>query len=127
MKALNFLKVITLINVTVAAGFSVAGMLNPGLIVPAHAGAGKGMAVFALYAGARTLPFAIIAILSIFNKQWNALITLAVLAGLIQLLDGFIGLCQHDLSKTIGPFIIALLEFAAIYLVLKSSRNAAQH
>jgi hypothetical protein len=46
---------------------------------------------------------------------------LAVLAGTIQLLDGFIGVYQHDPGKTIGPFAIGMLQFAAIYFAVKNS------
>jgi hypothetical protein len=39
-----------------------------------------------------------------------------LLAGGVQLLDGFIGLYQHDISKTMGPFILAIATFTGVYL-----------
>jgi len=120
MKALTFLKIITVLNVLVATGFSVAGMLNPFLILPANITTDKAITVFALYAGARTIPIVILTIMSVFSKHWNAFITLAVLAGVMQFLDGFIGIYQQDLSKTAGPFIIATIQFVAIYLAVRN-------
>lgn len=121
MKALTFLKVITVLNVLVATGFSVVGILNPSLMLPTQVTTDKAIFIFALYAGARAIPLAAIVIISIFNKHWDAFITLAVLAGIIQFLDGFIGIYQHDLSKAAGPFFIATMQFAAIYLARRSN------
>lgn len=121
MKALTFLKVITVLNVLVATGFSVAGMLNPFLLLPANITTDKAITVFALYAGARAIPIVALTIMSVFSKHWNAFITLAVLAGGIQFLDGFVGIYQHDPSKTAGPFIIATIQFIAIYLAVRNN------
>ena len=121
MKALTFLKITTILNVLVATGFSVAGMLSPFLILPANVTADKAITIFALYAGARTIPMVILTIMSVFSKPWNAFITLAVLAGVIQFLDGFIGIYQHQLSKTAGPFVIAIIQFIAIYLAVRNN------
>lgn len=119
MKAITFLKAITVLNVLVATGFSVAGILNPFSILPANVTTDKAITIFALYAGARTIPVITLTIISVFSKRWNTFITLAVLVGLIQLLDGFIGIYQQDLSKTGGPFIIATMQFVAIYLTVR--------
>lgn len=116
MKALTFLKIITILNVLISTGFSVAGIFYPSSILPAHATPDKAITIIALYAGARTIPIAALAIISIFGKQRDAFITLAVLAGSIQFLDGFIGIYQHDVSKAAGPFFIATVQFVAIYL-----------
>ena len=123
MKALTFLKIITVLNVLVATGFAVAGIVSPFLILPANVTTDKAITVFALYAGARAIPMVTLTIMSVFSKHWNAFITLSVLAGLIQFLDGFIGIYQQDLSKTAGPFIIATLQFAAIYLAVRNNRK----
>jgi ethanolamine transporter EutH len=121
MKALTFLKITTVLNVLVTTGFSVAGMLSPFLILPANVTTHKAITIFALYAGARTIPMVVLTIMSVFSKHWNAFITLAVLAGVIQFLDGFIGIYQQDLSKTAGPFIIATIQFVAIYLAVRKN------
>jgi hypothetical protein len=121
MKALTFLKIITVLNVLVATGFSVAGMLSPFLILPANVTTDKAITVYALYTGARTLPIVALTIMSAFSKHWNAFITLAVLAGVMQFLDGFIGAYKQDLYKTAGPFIIATIQFIAIYLAVRNN------
>jgi hypothetical protein len=121
MKALTFLKIFTVLNVLVSTGFAVAGIVSPFLLLPANATTDNAVTVFALYACARAVPIVTLTIMSVFNKHWNAFITLAVLAGGIQFLDGFIGIYEHDLSKTAGPFIIATIQFAAIYLAVKTS------
>jgi hypothetical protein len=123
MKALTFLKIFTVVNVLVATGFAVAGIVSPHLLFVANATSDKAITVFALYAGARGIPMALLTIMSVFSKHWNAFITLAVVAGLIQFLDGFIGIYEQDLSKTVGPFIIATIQFTAIYLAVRNNNK----
>lgn len=115
MKSFTFLKTITLINLLIATGFSIAGILHPLSILPINISTDNAITIFALYAGARTIPLALIVILSFVHNKWPIIIYLALLAGTIQLLDGFIGIYQHDLSKSIGPFVITIIEFGAIY------------
>ncbi|HTD40395.1 MAG TPA: hypothetical protein VK671_07240 [Mucilaginibacter sp.] len=123
MKALTFLKIFTVLNVLVATGFAVAGIVSPHLLLAANVTANKAITIFALYAGARGIPMATLTIISVFRKHWNAFITLAVVAGAIQFLDGFIGIYEQDLSKTVGPFVIAIIEFAAIYLAVRNNNK----
>jgi hypothetical protein len=119
----TFLKIITVVNVAVATGFSIAGIIKPAFILPEGISPDKAITIFALYAAARTIPLAVITIFSIINKRFNSLITLAFLCGVIQLLDAFVGLYQHDMSKTAGPFIIALVEFMAIYFTVGKNKH----
>jgi ABC-type polysaccharide/polyol phosphate export permease len=44
------------------------------------------------------------------------LLLLAVLAAIIQFSDGFIGVYERDLSKVIGPFVLAALTFIGIFM-----------
>ncbi len=76
MKALTFLKIFTVLNVLVSTGFAVAGIVSPFLLLPANATTDKAVTVFALYAGARAVPILTLTIMSVFNKHWNAFITL---------------------------------------------------
>jgi len=46
------------------------------------------------------------------------------LAGFVQLLDGGVGMLQHDLGKSIGPLVIAALQFSALYLLHRSVRSS---
>jgi len=123
MKALTFLKIFTALNVVIATGFAVAGIISPHLLLAANATNDKAITVFAFYAGARGIPIATLTIMSVFRRHWNAFITLAVVAGLIQFLDGFIGIYEQDLSKTVGPMIIAAIQFAAIYLAVSNNNK----
>jgi hypothetical protein len=123
MKALTFLKIFTALNVVIATGFAVAGIVSPHLLLAANITTDKAITVFALYAGARGIPIATLTIMSVFRRHWNAFITLAVVAGLIQFLDGFIGIYEQDLSKTVGPFIIAAIQFAAIYMAVSNNNK----
>jgi hypothetical protein len=120
MKALTFLKIFTVLNVLISTGFAIAGIVSPFLLVPANVTTDKAITIFALYAGARAIPIATLTIMSIFNRHWSAFIILAVLAGMMQVLDAFIGIYEHDLSKTAGPIIIATIQFAAIYRTVRS-------
>lgn len=126
MKALSFLKIFTVLNVLISTGFAVAGIVRPSLLLPANLTPDKATTVFALYAGARAIPIVLLTLISVFSKQWNAFITLALLAGGIQFLDGFIGIYEQDLSKTAGPFIIATIQFAAIYLAVRNGRKGGE-
>jgi hypothetical protein len=108
---------ITAINVLVASGFSIAGLVAPHAILPSGAAPGEASFVFALYAAARSLPLAAVALWAVAGRNVEALIVLGALAGVVQLLDAGVGLVQHDLGKTIGPLVIAALQaFATVRL-----------
>jgi len=108
---------ITGINVLVASGFAIAGLVAPQAILPAGAAPGDASFLFALYAAARSLPLAAFALWAIARRNVQALIVLGALAGVVQLLDAGVGLVQHDLGKMIGPLVIAALQaFATLRL-----------
>jgi hypothetical protein len=108
---------ITAINVLVASGFSIAGLVAPHAILPSGAAPGEASFVFALYAAARSLPLAAFALWAVAGRNVEALIVLGALAGVVQLLDAGVGLVQHDVGKTIGPLVIAALQaFATVRL-----------
>lgn len=125
MKAQQFLKSVTIINLLVATGFSLTGIIRPELILAAGTSLHKAVYVFALYAAARTVPLAVITILSFVKKQKDIWVTLAFLAGTIQLLDGVIGIYEKDTAKTLGPFLIAGIEFYAIFLYVRKLNKAS--
>jgi hypothetical protein len=126
MKASAFLKIITAVNLIVATGFSVAGVINPAAILPANINPIKALTIFALYAAARTIPLAVTALILAIGKRRDALFTLAYLAGIIQLLDGFIGIYLHDVFKSAGPFVIAVVQFIALYLAVKNGGHVTE-
>jgi hypothetical protein len=119
----NVAKAITALNVLVASGFALAGLFHPQAILPAGDAATPGSGIFAMYAAARTLPLAIFVLIAIFKDWRQTLIVLAILAGTIQFLDFFVGLAQHDAGKTIGPLVLAILQFAAVYALRRDPNH----
>jgi hypothetical protein len=117
---------ITLLNVFVASGFSIAGLVRPELIAPAGTAPNGASAIFALYAAARTLALAAAVLLATVTGSPSALLVLGSLAGAIQGADAIIGMLQGDLGKTIGPLILAGLQAYAmlrLHWANSSSRN----
>jgi hypothetical protein len=117
---------VTGMNVLVAAGFSIAGLVSPKSILPVSYVPTEASFIFAMYAAARTIPLAFIALIAIYKNWEPAVLILGTLAGFIQLLDGGVGLLQHDLGKSIGPLVIAALQFCAMYLLSRSARSSAE-
>ena len=115
---------VTAINVLVASGFSIAGLISPKSILPAGYAPTEASFIFAMYAAARSIPLAFMALIAIYKQSEAALLILGTLAGFIQLLDAGVGLVQHDLGKAIGPFVIAAFQFFAVYLLNRSARSA---
>jgi hypothetical protein len=111
---------VTAINVLVASGFSVVGVVSPLLILPAADSANHASFIFALYAAARTIPLALFAFAAIRSQEPLALLILGGLAGVVQLLDAGIGAVQGDVGKTVGPLVIAALQFASLYFLQRT-------
>ena len=82
--------------------------------------------IFALYAAARTIPLAVIALVAIYQRSESAILLLGTLAGFIQLLDAGVGLLQHDLGKSIGPLVIAAFQLLAVCLLRGSVRGSME-
>ncbi len=109
MRAFDFLRVVTGINLLISAVFSLAGAFKPSSIIPADIQINQGTTVFAFYGAARTIPLAIIGLVAILNNTNRATILfLGVLSAVIQFIDGLIGIYQGDIKKVIGPFLLAL-------------------
>jgi hypothetical protein len=75
------------------------------------------------YAAVRTSALAALSFIAIFGGSNTALLTLGTLAGIIQLGDAAVGLLQHGIGKTVGPLVIAILQFVAL-LSLKRAVDA---
>src|SRR5712671_7472070 len=90
---------LTAMNVLVASGFSIAGLIKPELVLPPGAAPTDASAIFAMYAAARTIPLALVTVVAIYKRSTSALLVLGLLAGIIQLLDAGVGLLQHDIGK----------------------------
>ena len=82
--------------------------------------------IFAMYAAARSISLALMALIAIYKQSEAALLILGALAGFIQLLDAGIGVLQHDPGKVIGPLVIAAFQFFAVYLLNRSARSSVQ-
>jgi hypothetical protein len=114
---------ITAINVLIASGFSIAGLVSPQSVLPAGYVPTESSALFAMYAAARTVPLALITLAAIYYRATAALLILGTLAGVVQLLDAGIGLFQHDAGKSAGPFVIAAIQFSVVLLLNRSTRR----
>jgi hypothetical protein len=122
--AMRIASLVTAINVLVAGGFSIAGLVSPKSILPAGYAPTEASFIFSMYAAARSIPLALIALIAIYKHSESALLILGTLAGFIQLLDAGVGLLQHDLGELIGPLVIAAFQFFAVYLLNRSARSA---
>ena len=117
---------VTILDVLVASGFSLAGLIHPGAVLPASAEPTVGSAIFALYAAARTIPLALAVLAAAYRSETRILVALGLLAGVVQSLDGLIGIAQHDPGKTIGPFVLAALQFRAARVLSRRLPAAVQ-
>src|SRR6202041_2313807 len=115
IKAMRLASVVTAINVLVASGFSIVGILRPQYLIPAESVPTRASLILAMCAAARTIPLALFALWAIYKQAVPALVLMGTLAGAMQLLDAGIGLFEHDLGKSAGPLLIAVLQFFAVY------------
>src|SRR5882672_11843479 len=111
---LGLASALTALNVVVASGFSIAGLIKPELFLPTGAIPTDASAIFAMYAAARTIPLASITMVAIYKGSASALLVLGTLAGIIQCADAIVGLLQHDVGKTVGPVFLAILQLYAV-------------
>src|ERR1700732_5253158 len=112
---LRLASAITALNVLVASGFSIAGLLKPEYVLPAGSVPTQASFIFAMYAAARTLPRALMALAAIYQRSPSSLKVLGLLAGFIQLADGAVGLYQHDIGKTMGPVGLWRLQNVGVF------------
>jgi hypothetical protein len=126
IKASRLASLVTAINVLVASGFSIVGIIRPQYLVPVESVRTQASLIFAMYAAARTIPLALFTFVAIYKRAAHALLILGALAGAMQLLDAGIGLFEHDLGKCAGPLFIAVLQFCVVYLLQRSVRTTPQ-
>lgn len=99
---MRLVSVVTAINVLVAAGFSIAGLVSPNSILPTGYVPTEASLIFAMYAATRSIPVAFMALIAIYKQSRSPLLILGTLAGFIQLLDAGVGLLQHDSGNQSG-------------------------
>ena len=126
IKAIRLASVVTAINVLVASGFSIVGIVRPQYLVPVESVPTQASLILAMYAAARTIPLALFALGAVCKQATHALLIFGALVGAMQLLDAGIGLFEHDLGKCAGPLFIAALQFFAVYLLHRSVRPTPQ-
>jgi hypothetical protein len=126
IKTIRLASLVTALNVLVASGFSILGIIRPQYLVPAESVPTQATLILALYAAARTIPLALFALGAIYKQATNAFLILGALADTMQLLDAGIGLFEHDPGKCAGPLFIAALRFVVVYLLYTSMRIAPQ-
>jgi hypothetical protein len=124
IKAMRLASVVTAIDVLIACGFSIVGIIRPEYLVPVESVPTKASLLLAMYAAAPRIPLALFALGAIYKQATPALLILGALAGTMQLLDAGIGLFEHDLGKCAGPLFIAVLQFFVVYLLHRSMRPA---
>jgi hypothetical protein len=100
---------ITTISVLVSAGFSVVGLFGPS----------RGD-IFERYAASRSIALTIAVLCCIGFRSREAIAALALVMTLVQGFDGLIGALAHDPAKTYGPFVFAIVNFAALIWLLRS-------
>ena len=126
IKAMRLASVVTAIDVVVASGFSIVGIIRPQYLVPPGSVPTQASLILAMYAAARTIPLALFAFWAIYEQAAPALVLMGALAGAMQLLDAGIGLFEHDLGKCAGPLFLAVLQFFVVYLLHRSVRITPQ-
>ncbi len=119
-KAVRFAAIVTLVNVLVATGFSMAGLVAPKAILPAGYLPTNASYVFSLYAADRAVGLACVTAWVAWSRSTVGLTILGVLAGIIQLCDAAIGLVQSDPGKTVGPLVIALVQLVAVWRLVRA-------
>jgi hypothetical protein len=123
--AMRGASIVTGINVLVASGFSLAGLVSPRSVLPGADTPGNASQIFALYAAARTIPLALFVLVAIYRQSAKALLVLGALAGAVQLLDAGVGAFQGDVGKTIGPLAIAALQIVSVFFLARTIDPAA--
>lgn len=118
---MRLLSWVTAINVLVACGFSVAGLIAPQVLLPSGSVSTEASLIFAMYAAARSVPLALVTLAVVYKRSVSGLLILGTLAGLIQISDVGVGLYEHNPGKTAGPLLIALIQFYAVFVFHKSS------
>ena len=72
---------VTAINVLVASGFSILGIICPQYLLPAGSVPTQASLILALYAAARTIPLALFALGAIYKQATPALLILRRIGG----------------------------------------------
>jgi hypothetical protein len=105
-----FCVVVTAISALTSLGFSIAALVRPI----------EGSLSTARYAASRSVALAIAAAVPIVatSVSWAEAVALAMV--IVQAGDATIGLREHDIRRTLGPAVFAVINLAALILLLGS-------
>ncbi len=104
---------VTAISAIVSASFSVAALLAP-----------DQPDVNAMYAASRSISLPLVVLVVAYFRSRDGMAVMALTMGLVQLLDAVIGFLSHDPFKTWGPLVFALITFASLAWLLRTSKDA---
>ena len=102
---------ITAISAFVSLGFSIVGYRN----------SNSESRVGFMYALARSLALAVVAVVALFTTSVPFAACIAVAMVLVQAADAVVGWRTHDAMKTYGPAVTAIANAAALVWMLTSS------
>jgi len=118
IKAIRLASLVTAINVLVASGFSIAAIVRPQYLVPAESVPTEASLLLAMYAAARTIPLALLALGAIYKQAAPSLLILGALAGAMIQVGGTVG--SLVLARWVERrrfFAIAFVFVAAVPIV----------
>jgi hypothetical protein len=104
---------VTAISAIVSASFSLAALLGPAQ-----------SDVNAMYAASRSISLPVVVLAVLYFRSRAGIAAMAFAMGLVQFLDAVIGMLSHDPFKTDGPLVLALITFASLAWLLRTSQDA---
>jgi hypothetical protein len=102
----------TCINALVSAAFSLTMFIGQ----PAAQ-------IAAMYGIARSVPLAIAALIAFAMRSRSGVTVLALLLASIQICDALVGWFSHDVMKTIGPVMLAVLTILSVIILARTNRQ----
>lgn len=116
----RLLCVVTTINVTLSAGFSVATLIIPQDMLPMGVHACQASALFTPYAAVRSVALAGVTLGAILMGYTSGVAVLAMLALCIQIMDAGLGAIHHKTVQVLGPLVLAALQASALKVIRAS-------
>jgi hypothetical protein len=109
----------TLVNTLVSSGFALAGLLTAASVAGGDHEAA--CTLFAGYAAARSLPLTVAVVWGLVTRKRRELGVLAVTLALVQAADALVGVAAHDVAKTVGPAVFAVLTALGVPALLREA------
>ncbi|MFF7356229.1 MULTISPECIES: DUF4267 domain-containing protein [Streptomyces] len=104
-----------------SAGFCVAGMISPGLALPAGTAVNGGTHLYANAYGARAIPLAAVTLALFAMGDPSAVAPVLAIAGLAQLGDSAIGVQQRNKGMAVSAGLLAFLHLATAWSYAKGA------